>query len=123
MLPVSGEQHEVAVQKAIAAFFAGRDDTLYAVLDAYFASLAAQGVRLVDRGVFVREIAEWLREVRSEIPGGNDVIQAVADLFLRRFGGGDERPCAVCGAGPQGRCALPDHLDCDSCPHGCCPER
>ena len=91
MLPVSGEQHEVAVQKAIAAFFAGRDDTLYAVLDAYFASLAAQGVRLVDRGVFVREIAEWLREVRSEIPGGNDVIQAVADLFLRRFGGGDER--------------------------------
>ena len=143
MLPVSGEQHEVAVQKAIAAFFAGRDDTLYAVLDAYFASLAAQGVRLVDasgdrlvtltvcarsgqlphecglvacdngcetedlefvrvdgsavegvrladRDVFVREVVEWLRE--AKLPGrGFNVGNEMADAFLARFGGGDER--------------------------------
>ena len=91
MLPVSGEQHEVAVQKAIAAFFAGRDDTLYAVLDAYFASLAAQGVRLVDRDGFVREVAEWLREV-DPTPFCAKAWGPVAAIdFLRRFGGGDER--------------------------------
>ena len=87
MLPVSGEQHEKAREAARDKVFvpAWAADELLA---AYFASLAAQGVRLVD----VREVAEWL-------------------------------PCEVCGAGPQGRCALPDHLDCDSCPHGCYPER
>ena len=90
MLPVSGEQHEKAREAAMhaAARVGWGASTTDATLAAYFASLAAQGVRLVD----VREVAEWL-------------------------------PCEVCGAGPQGRCALPDHLDCDSCPHGCYPER
>ena len=86
MLPVSGEQHEKARE---AAFFSVvgylfndkpsvRARAVDAVLDAYFASLAAQGVRLVD----VREVAEWLRLCRQSV---------TAEEFLARFGGGDER--------------------------------
>lgn len=33
----------------------------------------------------------------------------------------DDEPCHLCGAGPTGRCELPD--DEDTCPHGCSPER
>ena len=76
MLPVSGEQHEKACDEARDKVFvpAWAADELLA---AYFASLAAQGVRLVD----VREVAEWLRL------GGWPLVQP----FLARFGGGDER--------------------------------
>ena len=82
MLPVSGEQHEKAREAAMhaAARVGWGASTTDATLAAYFASLAAQGVRLVD----VREVAEWLRYEYAPVCG-------VADEFLARFGGGDER--------------------------------
>ena len=112
MLPVSGEQHEKAREAAHGAIVRVLDDRLAfniaaygvawtgekadteffvgsvsrAALAAYFASLAAQGVRLVD----VSEVVEWLRE--AKLPGrGFNVGNEMADAFLARFGGGDER--------------------------------
>jgi hypothetical protein len=129
MLPVSGEQHERAV---IVARYAQAD---FAMLEswtplaatektiaAYFESLAAQGVRLVD----AREVVEWLRQIGMIRYWSAD---GIADAFLARFGGGDDhrherlgRDCVVCGAGPTGRCDPPDDYEGD-CPHGCSPER
>ena len=87
MLPVSGEQHEKAREAAMhaAARVGWGASTTDATLAAYFASLAAQGVRLVD----VREVADWLRSRLT----GNGVCVVTRDPFLAeflaRFGGGD----------------------------------
>lgn len=91
-LPVSGEQHEKSIEAACegacdsarergwrgndAEAWPLRNDAAKDAVAAYFDSLAAQGVRLVD----VREVAEWLARER-------DVRERVA--FLARFGGGD----------------------------------
>ena len=87
MLPVSGEQHEKAIDAAVweETFELGRIGYTAAevAIAAYFASLAAQGVRLVD----AREVAEWLRELR--VPGSQGTFyDAMADAFLARV---DER--------------------------------
>ena len=84
MLPVSGEAHKKAIEaviyrKCCSCSEATREKTEFGYdLAAYFASLAAQGVRLVD----VREVAEWLDDQCGS---------ARAHWFLARFGGGDER--------------------------------
>ena len=97
MLPVSGEQHKKAIEVAVAECTRllndevdGNDAAKDAVV-AYFASLAAQGVRLVDRDVFVREVAEWLRGHTTWEGKPDKVSAAYADGLLARFGGGDER--------------------------------
>jgi hypothetical protein len=95
MLPVSGEQHEKAIDVAgwEETHALGRigSEAAEVAVAAYFESLAAQGVRLVD----AREVAEWLR-TRGEMlawPRDKALFIAAAAEFLARFGGGggDER--------------------------------
>ena len=91
MLPVSGEQHEKAIEAgatALATTGVWRTDSeeAEATIAAYFASLAAQGVRLVDRARFVREVAEWLRELDASGAVANYRDDQFTQTFLARFG-------------------------------------
>ena len=90
MLPVSGEQHEKAIDAAVweETFELGRIGYTAAevAIAAYFASLAAQGVRLVDRAGFVREVAEWLRELDASGAVANYRDDQFTQTFLARFG-------------------------------------
>lgn len=88
-LPVSGEQHDKAVEAAYRARRSLGGLATEDIIAAYFASLAAQGVCLVDAS----EVAEWLR-TRGEMlawPRDKALFIAAAADFLVRFGGGDER--------------------------------
>ena len=85
VMPVSGEQHEKAIECAYRARRSVGGLATEDIIAAYFASLAAQGVRLVD----AREVAEWLRQ---EVDGHPAIPNGVIHrAFLRRFGGSDER--------------------------------
>lgn len=81
-LPVSGEQHERAVeaaQKEYGLLLPGR------VFAAYLASLREQGVRLVD----LREVAALLRSHDCARRVGRPSSECVALLVERRFGGNE----------------------------------
>jgi hypothetical protein len=96
MLPVSGEQHEKAREATRHTMSDLAMNEMWSPLRAaeagiaaYFASLAAHGVRLVD----VSEVAEWLR-TRGEMSAADRdrrVLAKAADDLLARFGGGDKR--------------------------------
>lgn len=47
-------------------------------------------------------------------------LELLADALTLPSEGADL--CAICGAGPTGRCDPPDEYD-GECPHGCSPER
>ena len=85
-LPEDDERHDKAVEAAVAARRVARMGyaaEAEAVLAAYLASLAEQGARFVE----VSEVAKWLREDVHP----KSYSATVAEMFLRRFGGGDER--------------------------------
>lgn len=84
-LPAGDERHLKAVEAAAQAWDTGSAADFIA---AYHASLADQGVRLVDAS----EVAEWLRSDGPLVSlRGYARRQATAAAFLARFGGGDER--------------------------------